>query len=153
MKRVTLPLAALTLFLSIGGAQAAPKVDPDKLEQVSCSDLQFSPAFLSKYPKAPAACLDGRVYKGQRYAKFQAKIYISDPKFMTVQLLDASGATVTTFSFKPGPEQGVHINGQLRKFHNMAVGEVITIWVSEKRMAAQELPSSTTKSWVVLPPT
>jgi hypothetical protein len=71
---------------------------------------------------------------------------------MTVQLLDASGATVTTFSFKPGPEQGVHINGQLRKFHNMAVGEVITIWVSEKRMSAQELPSSTTKSWAVLPP-
>jgi hypothetical protein len=142
--------AALALPLSIGAAFAA--VNPDKLPQVPCSSLQFGAAFLAKYPKAPAACQDARVYKGQRYAKFVAKVYISSPDFMTVEMLDASGKTVTTFSFKPGADQGVHVNGQLRKFHDMAVGEKLTIWVSEKRMEASELPGSTDKSWVVLPP-
>ena len=145
-------LAAIALPLAMGAAHAAKRVDPEKLPQVACSDLKFSAAFLAKYPKAPAACLDGRVYNGKRYAKFQAKVYISDPSFMTVQMLDATGAPVTTFSFKPGPDQGVHVNGQLRKFHDMSVGEVLTIWVSEDRTDAQELPGSTENSWAMLPP-
>jgi hypothetical protein len=92
------------------------------------------------------------VYHGYRYAKFEVKVYISSPQFMTVEMLDASGATVTTFSFKPAPGQGVHVNGQLRKFSDMAVGEKLTVWVSEKRLTAMELPGSTANSWAVLPP-
>jgi hypothetical protein len=145
-------LAAMVLPLSIAAALAAKRVDPNELAQVACSDLKFGAAFLVMYPKAPAACLDGRVYNGKRYAKFRAEVYISDPSFMTVQLLDVTGAMVTTFSFRPAPDQGVHVNGQLRKFHDMAVGEVLTIWVSEDRMTAQELPGSTTNSWAMLPP-
>jgi hypothetical protein len=143
-------LATLALPLTISTAFAA--INPDKLPQVACSDLKFGKAFLAKYPKAPAACQDARVYKGQRYAKFEAKVYISSPQFMTVQMLDASGATVTTFSFKPAPGQGVHVNGKLKKFSDMAVGEKLTVWVSEKRMTAMELPGSTANSWAVLPP-
>jgi hypothetical protein len=145
-------LTAIVLPLSISAAYAAKRIDPDKLPQVACSELKFSAAFLAKYPKAAAACLDGRVYNGKRYAKFQAKVYISDPAFMTVQMLDATGATVTTFSFKPGPDQGVHVNGKLRKFHDMAVGEVLTVWVSEDRTDAQELPGPTANKWTMLPP-
>jgi hypothetical protein len=143
-------LTAFALPLSITAAHAA--VDPDKLPQVACADIKFSPAFLAKYPKAPQACIDGRTYEGVNYAKFTAKVYISSPEFMTVQMLDASGATVTTFSFKPGPNQGVHVNGQLRKFHDMQVGDVLTLWVSEKRTDAQDLPGSTSDKWALLPP-
>jgi len=142
--------AALALPLSIGTANAA--VNPDKLPQVACSDVKFSKAFLAKWPKAPAACQDARVYKGVTYAKFQAKVYISSPEFMTVNFLDAQGNTVTTASFKPGPNQGVHVNGKLEKFHDMSVGEVLTMWVSEKRTDASELPGSTTNKWALLPP-
>lgn len=144
-------LAAVALPLMISTAFAV--VDPDKLPQVSCSDLKWGKAFLAKYPKAPAACQDARVYKAQTYAKFVAKVYISSPQFMTVELLDATGATVTTFSFKPAPGQGVHVNGKVEKFSDMSVGEKLTIWVSEKRMTAMELPGSTANSWAVLPPT
>src|SRR5271170_7127718 len=55
-------LNALCLPLSIAAVHAA--VNPDKLPQVSCTDIKFSAAFLAKYPKAPQACLDGRQYKG-----------------------------------------------------------------------------------------
>jgi hypothetical protein len=117
-----------------------------------CGDLKFSAAFLAKYPQAPAACLDARVYKGKRYAKFEAKVYISDPEFMTVQMLNAAGETVTTFSFKPGPNQHVLVNGQPKAFHDLAVGEKITVWVSEKRLEAVQLPGSTADRWALLPP-
>jgi hypothetical protein len=143
-------LTALGLPLSINSAYAV--VNPDKLPQVACSDIKFSQAFLAKYPQAPQACLDGRVYKGVTYAKFEAKVYISSPEFMTVQMLNASGATVTTFSFKPGPNQGIHVNGQLRKFSEMGVGDKFTVWVSQKRTDAQELPGSTANKWALLPP-
>ena len=143
-------LTALGLPLSITAAHAV--VNPDKLPQVPCADIKFGPAFLAKYPQAPQACIDGRTYKGVNYAKFTAKVYISSPQFMTVQMLNAAGATVTTFSFKPGPNQGVHVNGQLRKFSDMQVGDTLTLWVSEKRLDAMDLPGSTANKWALLPP-
>jgi hypothetical protein len=34
---------------------------------VACSDLKWNAEFLAKYPKAPAACQEARVYKGKRF--------------------------------------------------------------------------------------
>jgi hypothetical protein len=143
--------SALALPLSIGTARAIP--NPDELPQVSCSAMRFSHAFLAKYPKAPAACQDVRVYKGERYAKFDAKVYIADPAFTTVQLLNVAGDPVTTFSLKPGPDEHVLVNGDETAFHDLKVGQKVTFWVSEKRLEAVELPGSTEHAWTVLPPT
>ncbi len=151
MKRSNwLLLSALVLPLSIGTAFAV--VNPDKLPQVSCSDIKFGKAFLAKWPQAPQACQDGRVYKGQKYAKFQAKVYINSPAFTTLNILDAAGNTVTTASIKPGPNQHVMVNGEQRTFSSLSVGEVITVWVSEKRTDAAALPGSTTDKWALYPP-
>jgi len=151
MKRSNwLLLSALVLPLSIGTAFAV--VNPDKLPQVSCSDIKFSPAFLKKWPQAPQACQDGRIYKGQKYAKFQAKVYINSPAFTTLNLLDAAGNTVTTFSIKPGPNQHVMVNGQARAFTDLQVGDTITVWVSENRTDAASLPGSTEGRWALYPP-
>ncbi len=103
---------------------------------MSCSDIKFGKAFLAKWPQAPQACQDGRVYKGQKYAKFQAKVYINSPAFTTLNILDSAGNTVTTASIKPGPNQHVMVNGEQRTFSGLSVGEVITVWVSEKRTDA-----------------
>jgi hypothetical protein len=46
----------------------------------------------------------------------------------------------------------VHVNGQFRKFHDMQVGDVLTLWVSQNRTDAQELPGSTASKWALLPP-
>ena len=145
-----LVLSALALPLSIGIARALP--NPDDLPQVPCSDMRYSHAFLDKYPKAPAACQDARVYKGERYAKFTAKVYIIDPSFTTVQLLNVAGDMVTTFSLKPGPDEHVLVDGEETAFHDLKVGQKVTFWVSEKRLEAVELPGSTEHAWTVLPP-
>lgn len=145
-------LAVLALPLSIGAAQAAKPVDPSKLPKVECSEVKFGEAFLSKYPQAPAACLEGREYNGKRYAKFDAKVYITGPEITTVTLVNAEGDSLDTFSLKPGPDQKIKVNGKDTKFSDLRKGEKITFWVPEDRMEASELPGSTETSWAVLPP-
>ncbi len=75
MKKIMMLLPRRSRCRSIGMAHAV--VDPNDLPQVACSDLKWGAAFVKKYPKAPQACIEGRVYQGKRYAKFDAKVYIS----------------------------------------------------------------------------
>ena len=151
-KKCALLVTALALPLSIGAAYAAKPVDPSKLAKVECSELKFSAAFLERYPHAPAACLEARELNGKRYAKFEAKVYLTGPEITTVNLLNTKGDTVDTFSLKPGPDQKIKINGKDTKFSDLRAGEQISFWVSEDRMEAAELPGATEHTWAVAPP-
>ena len=79
-------------------------------------------------------------------------MFLNSPDRTTVELLNVKGDPLTTFSFKPGPDAAVKIEGKDTKFTNLKKGEKITFWVSEDRMTAQALPTSTADSWAVLPP-
>jgi hypothetical protein len=67
-------LAPMVLSLCSGATIAAETVNPDTLPGIECSSLRYSEDFLQKYPTAPAACLEARVYKGQTYMKVKAKM-------------------------------------------------------------------------------
>jgi hypothetical protein len=147
-------LVCLALLAPVSFAWAQ-KVDVSKLPTVACSDIKWSSAFLDKYPMAPAACLEGRVYKGVKYGKFNAKVYINSlPDFITVQLLNSQGTEMpsATFSVKPKPGAVVHINGKETKPEDLKVGQEITFWVPENKMEAKELAAPTEQSWRVIPP-
>ncbi len=131
----------------------AQKVDPNKLPQVECTAIKFSSAFLDKYPQAPAACLEGRVYKGVTYAKFNAKVYINNmPDFVTLQVLNVAGTPLTTFSVKPKPGAVYYVDGKKTNPEDLKVGQQITLWVPENKMEANALPAPTQQRWVVIPP-
>ena len=151
-KKCALLVTALALPLSIGAAYAAKPVDPSKLAKVECSELKFSEAFLERYPHAPAACMEARELDGKRYAKFDAKVYLTGPEITTVNLLNAKGDIVDTFSLKPGPDQKIKINGKETKFSELRPGEKLSFWVSEDRMEAAVLPGATEHTWAVAPP-
>lgn len=151
IKKCALLATALALPLSIGTAFAGEEFE--KLEKVACTDLKYSAEFLEKYPTAPAACLEGRVHEGKRYGKFTARVFLNSEDRTTVELLNVMGDPLTTFSFKPSATASVNIDGKDTKFTDLKKGEKITFWVSEDRMAAQALPTSTDESWAVLPPT
>jgi hypothetical protein len=134
---------------------SALTIDPSQLPQVACSDIKFSQAFLAKYPMAPAACLEGRIYKGVKYGKFEAKVYINSlPDFVTVQLLNSQGTEMpnSTFSVKPKPGAGVYIDGKKTPVEDLKVGQKITFWVPENKMEARELEAPTEQAWRVIPP-
>jgi hypothetical protein len=54
----------MALSLCSGATIAEEAVNPDTLPGIECPSLRYSEDFLQKYPKAPAACPEARVYKG-----------------------------------------------------------------------------------------
>lgn len=142
--------SALVLPLSIGVALASDQMQ--KGTQIACTEVKYSGEFLTKYPDAPAACLEARDIDGKRYAKFNARVYLNSADRTTVELLNVRGDRLSTFSFKPAAEAGVNIEGKKVKFTDLKKGETISFWVSEDRLAASEQPGSTEESWAVLPP-
>jgi hypothetical protein len=128
--------AAIVLPLSLAALPAsAQKVDPDKLPKINCTDIVYSQTFLAQYPKAPAACLEARVYKGVHYAKFSGKVYIPGSDVITVQFFNVAGDPLTTVSFKPSPSARLVVNGKTEAWSELQKGDPVTVWVSEKRFA------------------
>ncbi len=142
--------SALALPLSINAAFAGDSAEQGT--QIACTEMKYSSEFLAKYPDAPAACLEARDRDGKRYAKFNARVFLNSADRTTVELLNVRGDRLSTFSFKPAPDAGVHINGEKVKFTDLKKGETISFWVSEDRLTASELPGSSEESWAVLPP-
>jgi hypothetical protein len=142
--------SALALPLAISTALAESPMASD--EKIACTEVKYSSEFLAKYPDAPAACIEAVEKEGKRYAKFNAKVFLNSADRTTVELLNTKGDPLTTFSFKPGPDAAVSIEGEKTKFTDLKKGEKISFWVSEDRLTAQEMPGSTEDSWAVLPP-
>jgi len=142
--------SALALPLSISAALAGDTME--KGTEIACTEVKYSSEFLTKYPDAPAACLEARDHDGKRYAKFNARVFLNSADRTTVELLNVKGDRISTFSFKPSPEAGVNIDGKKVKFTDLKKGETISFWVSEDRLTASELPGSSEESWAVLPP-
>jgi hypothetical protein len=106
-------LLGFALMAPLSVAWGANSFNPDTLTRVACSDLQFSQAFLQRYPQAPAACIEAREAKdGTCYAKFHARVFLNSSDRTTVNILDASGAMRTTFSFRPSPGATIQLNGR-----------------------------------------
>ena len=136
-----LACSALTLPLAIGMQNAnAQKVDPDKLPKIACSELTFNHAFLAKYPKAPAACQEARVYQGKRYAKFSGKVTKKDESSLSVAVNNVAGDPIDTLSVKPSTTATVIVNGERMKLTDLKPGDPITIWVAESRFAFYAYP-------------
>jgi hypothetical protein len=141
-------LVALALSAPLTVVWAAPP-DPNSLPKVSCADFKYSSEFLAKYPKAPAACLEGRTYNGMNYAKFNAKVSNVTNNDLTVDLLDVAGAPITSMTIKPSDSKSyILVNGKQTQVGQMSVGDSITFWVPQSRMEVNALPSSS--RWIVL---
>ena len=125
----TVLLSALAMPTGLALAADAPFSDPSSLPKVSCDDIHYSEAFLQRYPKAPASCIEGRIYNGEKWAKFKAKVYLVKlPDFITVEMLDVAGNPVETFSLKPDPNDKIVLDaGKSMSFNEyvLEVGEAL----------------------------
>ena len=143
-------LVAFALSAPLTGVWAAPP-DPDSLPKVSCSGFKYSEEFLAKYPKAPAACVEGRTYNGINYAKFNAKVTKVSSSGVTVDVLDAAGNPITPLTIKPTDQKAsVLVNGKQTQMTDLSQGDSITFWVPESRMEVNALPAQAASHWIVL---
>jgi hypothetical protein len=143
---------AATLTLAAHQATAATtSIDPEKLPKVNCSELVYNHTFLAKYPKAPAACEEARVYHGVRYAKFSGKVSSNTPEALTVQFFNVAGDPLSLISLKPSASAKVVVSGETKTFADLKQGDPVTFWVSEKRYAFVTNPASKTSMPIVEP--
>jgi hypothetical protein len=136
-----LACTALVLPVAIGSQLvSAQQVGSDTGTVIPCSDLTFSKAFLAKYPKAPAACIEARTYNGKKYAKFDGKVYLMAGKDMTVQVNNVSGEALSAITVEPETSASLLMNGKPTKFSDLKVGDMISIWVSQDRYSFYSAP-------------
>ena len=129
-------LAAMVLSLCSGATLAAEAVNPDTLLRIECSSLRYSEDFLQKYPTAPAACLEARVYKGQTYMKVKAKVYVKEKPMLSIDLMDPDGNTLGTVLIRKPQSLRVLINGKDVGASDLHRDEQITVWVPQSMFAA-----------------
>jgi hypothetical protein len=130
-------LAAMVLSLCSGASIAAEAVNPDSLPRLECSSLRYSEDFLQKYPTAPAACLEARVYKGETYMKVKAKVYVMEKPMLSLDLMDPDGNTLGTVLIRKPQSLRVLINGKEVGASDLHRDEKITVWVPQSMFDAQ----------------
>jgi hypothetical protein len=92
---------------------------------------------LLKYPKAPAACMEARVYKGQTYMKVKAKVYVRDEPMLSIDLMDAYGSTLGSLLVQKPQSLRVLINGKEVDAFDLHRNEVVTVWVPQSMFDTQ----------------
>jgi len=130
-------LAAMVLSLCSGATIAAEAVNPDKLPRIECSSLRYSDDFLQKYPTAPAACLEARVYKGETYMKVKAKVYVREEPMLSVDLMDPYGNTLGSVLVRKPQSLRVLVNGKEVDVFDLHRDEAVTIWVPQSMFEAK----------------
>ncbi len=148
-----LACTALVLPVAIGSQLVnaqAQQVGSDTGTVISCSDLTFSKAFLAKYPKAPAACVEARTYNAKKYAKFDGKVYLKEGQNMTIQVNNVAGDALSAITVQPSSNASLLVNGKETKFSDLKVGDPISIWVSQDRFSFFSAPGK--KAGKVVPP-
>ena len=148
--RIEMVLGACVLSAPLA-AVGADTPNPDSMPKVSCSDFKYSEAFLAKYPKAPAACVEGRTYKGINYAKFNGKVTKVSSGSVTVDVLDTAGTPITPLTIQPANQNAfILVNGKQTKITDLSQGDTVTFWVPQSRLEVSPTPSSTPSHWIVL---
>ena len=148
--RIQSVLVACALGAPLSGVWADTP-DPNSLPKVSCSDFKYSEAFLAKYPKAPAACVEGRTYKGINYAKFNGKVTTVSSNSVTMDVLNSVGTPITPLTIQPADQKAfIVVNGKQTKISDLNQGDAVTFWVPQSRLEVNPLPSATSSHWNVL---
>ena len=130
-------LAAMVLSLCSGATIAAEAVNPDTLPRIECSSLRYSEDFLQKYPTAPAACLEARVYKGETFMKVKAKVYVTEEPMLSIDLMDPEGNTLGTVLVQKPKSLRVLIDGKQVNAFDLHRDETVTVWVPQSMFDAQ----------------
>jgi hypothetical protein len=125
MTRLLLAIAAPAILWS-AGAPAAVETPKE-----TCSNIEWNPAFLKAYPKAPVTCREITVKDGIKYAKFNGKVAKVDHQSVQVEVSDVADIPVTTIAFEVGVGGRITMGDKTEKVSDLRVGDQLTFWVRE----------------------
>jgi hypothetical protein len=120
-----LAIAAPAVLLS-GHALSAVEAPKE-----TCSKIQWNPAFLEAYPKAPITCREVTVKDGIKYAKFNGKVSKVSHRRVQVEVSDVGDIPVSTIAFEVGVGGRITMGDKTEKVKDLRVGDQLTFWVRE----------------------
>jgi hypothetical protein len=130
----------LSLIVLVGAPLA---VLADEAPKLSCiKDITYSQEFLSRYPKAGAACREVVMKDGKKWVRFDADVADVRGNQVTANFVDQYKQSVATLTFSAAPEARLTIDGKEAKFSELQSGDTISVWMPESRMGFYAKPGS-----------
>ena len=129
------------------GANAPPTVVAPK---ESCSNIEWSPAFLKEYPTAPAACREVIVKDGVKFATFDGKVSKVGHEYVQVEVSDDANIPISTIAFQIGVGGKVTLNHKVAGVRSLKVGDMLTFWVREGQFGIS--PTLTDQPMTIIKP-
>ncbi len=120
---------AFSLFVLPALAVAAIPEVPAPAE--TCSNIQWSAAFLKDYPQAPAACRDVIIKDGVKYARIVGVVSEVGADYVQVAISDVADIPISVIAFQTGVGGMVTINDKPERVKDLKVNDRLTFWVRE----------------------
>jgi hypothetical protein len=151
MTALKIGLAALAALPLIAFAQDRSKLAEGQSSSSCISHIVFSQEFLSRYPRAGAACREVKVEKGLKWARFDADVVRVKGNRVVASFIDRYGHRVSSITFDASRDARVDVNGQSTAFSSLKPGDQLSFWIPEDRVGFYARPgaSQTTKLAVV----
>lgn len=114
--------ALATAVIALNGAGFAQNA-------AGCRNVRFSEEVLSRFPKAPQACLDVINRDGQDYAVFKAQLESVSGNTLRVRIKQPDGTYAAVTNIETKPERRVLIDGKPVQVADLAPDQELTAYV------------------------
>jgi hypothetical protein len=130
---VRVKLAALVLAVSPLSAVAQDQ--PPNGSKLSCvTGITYSQEFLSRYPRAGAACREVQMRNGEKWVRFDAKVADVKGDQVTTNFLDEMNMPVSTVVFKATPGAKIMVNGGEVDIASLKKGDKLDLWWPQSKL-------------------
>lgn len=136
-----LACASLLLLASVG-AQS---------QNADCDNVKFSDEILSRFPKAPDACLDVISRDGEEYAVFKVQLDRVTGNTLQVRFNQPDGSQGPTTRVETSPDFRVLVDGSPTRVRDLAPRQELTAYVQVSRPMVALAPASETETLRVVP--
>jgi hypothetical protein len=123
-------------------AQEAKDTESQNQAGLSCiKDTLYSREFLTKYPRAPAACREVVMRDGQKWIRFEAEVVSVTGNDVNANFIDEFDQVVANLTFAAQPDARVVVDGREMKYSALQKGDTLTFWMSENRFGFYGSPN------------
>jgi hypothetical protein len=107
-----------------------------------CANIQWSGKFLSKYPRAPAACQTVDMKDGVKYAKFEGKVLDVNADSVKVAIVNVAGTPSGEVAWHTTADDDIMINNKMSKVADLKKGDGLEFWVQEGKFLISTSPGA-----------
>jgi hypothetical protein len=132
---MSLALVALAATPLVGAAADEPKLN-------CVNSFTYSQDFLSRHPRAGAACREVVMKDGQKWARFDARLEKKKGNEVTVQFIDSANRPVETLTYTAPQDARVEVRGQEMSYGALGKGDMLSFWLSESSVGFHSRPGA-----------